>query len=79
MQFIKEQEWQSLPESVQQEVYDFFKFVKQRHEQELDNPSDSLSPKIKKTRTFGQHRGLVEMRDDFDDALADSFWLGDTE
>jgi len=28
MQLIKEQEWQTLPEPAQQEVYDFFLFIK---------------------------------------------------
>jgi hypothetical protein len=31
MQTIKEQDWQTLPESAQQEVYDFFLFLKQRY------------------------------------------------
>ena len=30
-----------------------------------------------KTRIFGQHKGLITMSDDFDNALPDSFWLGD--
>jgi len=30
MQLIKEQDWQTLPEPAQQEVYDFFIFIKQR-------------------------------------------------
>ena len=29
---IKEQDWQTLPEQAQQEVYDFFMFIKQRHD-----------------------------------------------
>jgi hypothetical protein len=31
MQLINEQEWQALPESAQQEIYDFFKVIKQRY------------------------------------------------
>ena len=79
MQLIKEQDWQTLPESAQQEVYDFFVFIKQRHVEMVDSPSAPLSDTNKKPRKFGQHRGLVEMSEDFDDSLADNFWLGDTE
>jgi len=68
MQLIKEQEWQSLPEPAQQEVYDFFLFIKQRHEKPIEQ--------TKKTRIFGQHRGLIEISDDFDEPLSDDFWLG---
>ena len=32
MQAIDNQEWQSLPEQAQQEIYDFFLFIKQRYE-----------------------------------------------
>lgn len=31
MQAIKEQDWQTLPESAQQELYDFYIFLKQRY------------------------------------------------
>jgi len=65
MQLIKEQEWQSLPESAQQEVYDFFVFIKQRHLKVVDTPSTPLSDANKKPRKFGQHRGLIEMSEDF--------------
>ncbi|MCQ8118280.1 hypothetical protein [Methylomonas rosea] len=30
-----------------------------------------------KPRVFGEHRGLIEMSDDFNDPLPDSFWLGE--
>ena len=33
---MKEQEWQALPESAQQEVYDFFLFIKQRYGKKTD-------------------------------------------
>ncbi len=32
MQAIKEQDWQCLPLQAQQEIYDFFLFIKQRYE-----------------------------------------------
>lgn len=31
----------------------------------------------KNQREFGQFKGQIHMTDDFDDELADSFWLGD--
>lgn len=37
MQLIKEQEWKTLPESAQQEVYDFFVFIKQRYSRSTNN------------------------------------------
>lgn len=30
----------------------------------------------KSPRTFGLHKGMIEMSDDFDDPLPDNFWLG---
>lgn len=36
MQTIKEQDWKTLPESAQQEVYDFFLFIKQRYAKKAD-------------------------------------------
>ena len=71
MQLINEQEWQALPESAQQEVYHFFLFIKQRYLQPIEQS--------KKSRTFGQHRGLIEMNEDFDEPLPDNFWLGDDQ
>ena len=37
MHLIKEQDWKSLPESAQQEVYAFFIFIKQRYGRSIDN------------------------------------------
>lgn len=36
MQTIKEQDWKTLPEPAQQEVYDFFLFIKQRYAKKTD-------------------------------------------
>ena len=36
MQLIKEQDWKTLPEPAQQEVYDFFLFIKQRYGKKTD-------------------------------------------
>jgi hypothetical protein len=30
----------------------------------------------KKPRTFGLHKGMIEMSDDFDEPLPDILWLG---
>jgi antitoxin (DNA-binding transcriptional repressor) of toxin-antitoxin stability system len=42
-----------------------------------DQPRVKLVPLVQssKKRVFGQHRGRVWMRSDFDDALPDDFWL----
>ena len=34
MQAIREEDWQTLPEQAQSEVYDFFLFIKQRYEKQ---------------------------------------------
>ncbi|GFO73733.1 hypothetical protein BJAS_P4731 [Bathymodiolus japonicus methanotrophic gill symbiont] len=36
MPLIKEHDWKALPESAQQEVYDFFLFIKQRYAKQTD-------------------------------------------
>lgn len=43
MQVINEQDWQSLPELAQQEVYDFFLFIKQRYGQTDNSETIALS------------------------------------
>ena len=35
MQVIKEQDWKTLPEHAQQEIYDFYLFIKQRYEKRI--------------------------------------------
>ncbi len=55
-----------LPDNLQQEVYDFASFL--------------LATKVEKaplTHVAGLHEGNIEMSDDFDEPLEDSFWLGD--
>ena len=44
MQAIDNQEWQSLPEQAQQEIYDFFLFIKQRYEKQVSTPT-MMKPK----------------------------------
>ena len=41
MQTVKEHDWQALPVQAQQEVYDFFLFVKQRYEQQTQLATDT--------------------------------------
>ena len=47
------------------------------HLQKQNASSKVSKPVTKKTRTFGQHKGLIKVSDDFDDSLSDNFWLGD--
>jgi len=49
MQTITEQDWQTLPEPVQQELYDFFLFLKQRYAQQRNINDDS------ETLAFSNH------------------------
>ena len=44
MQTITEQEWQTLPEPAQQEIYDFFLFLKQRYSQPVPANSKITTP-----------------------------------
>jgi antitoxin (DNA-binding transcriptional repressor) of toxin-antitoxin stability system len=36
-----------------------------------------LLPELPKKRQFGQFRGQIEIADDFDEPLPDSFWLSE--
>lgn len=45
--------------------------------QYLQQNENNLLAQTKKPRKFGQHRGLIEMSENFNEALPDSFWLGD--
>lgn len=35
MQVIKEQDWKTLPEQAQIEIYDYYLFIKQRYEKQI--------------------------------------------
>ena len=50
MQAIQEQDWQALPEQAQQEVYDFFLFIRQRYGQLGVNAKEESD-----TITFANH------------------------
>ena len=54
-------------------------YITHLQQQKTFSKVDASINKNKKTRIFGQHRGLVIMSDDFDEPLADNFWLGDNE
>jgi hypothetical protein len=44
MQVIKEQDWKTLPEHAQQEIYDFYLFIKQRYEKRIQvDKSETLA------------------------------------
>ncbi len=51
MKAIQEQEWQAFPEQAQQEVYDFFLFIRQRYGQLRVNAKDGSD-----TISFANHR-----------------------
>lgn len=50
MHAIEPQDWQSLPEHAQQEIYDFFLFIKQRHEKQAQKKHD-----LNQTLAFSNH------------------------
>ena len=64
MQLIKEQDWQALPESVQQEVYDFFIFIKQRYAKQTNQEQSE-------TMVFSNHSAntIDEWLDDKEDVV----------
>ncbi|TXK93233.1 hypothetical protein BMR08_18110 [Methylococcaceae bacterium CS2] len=64
MQLIKEQDWQPLPESAQQEVYDFFIFIKQRYVTQTNQDQSE-------TTAFSNHSAntIGEWLDDKEDAV----------
>ena len=62
MQLIKEKDWKTLPEPAQQEVYDFFLFIKQRYGNQTDQDKSE-------TIAFSNHSAntIDEWRDDKED------------
>lgn len=50
MQAIREQDWQCLPLQAQQEIYDFFLFIKQRYEKQTQQTID-----LNETLAFSNH------------------------
>ena len=65
MQAISQQDWQAMPEQAQQEVYDFFLFIKQRY-------CSSQSPDSSETLTFSNHS--ANLIDDWKNEEEDAVW-----
>ena len=65
MQAISQQDWQAMPEQAQQEVYDFFLFIKQRYR-------SSQSPDSSETLTFSNHS--ANLIDDWKNEEEDAVW-----
>ena len=51
MHAIEQQDWQCLPEQAQQEVYDFFLFIKQRYDKQIQEISRDTTD----TLVFSNH------------------------
>ncbi len=64
---IDNQEWQSLSEQAQQEVYDFFLFIKQRHKQQVRKAQHNQA----ETLLFSNHSAnlVEEWLDDSEDEV----------
>ena len=67
MQAIDNQEWQSLPEHAQQEIYDFFLFIKQRYEQRARQTQHDETERL----LFSNHSAnlIEEWLDDSEDEV----------
>jgi hypothetical protein len=63
---IEQQQWQSLPEHAQREVYDFFLFIKQRYEQSAEQTND-----VSETVAFSNHsaKGVEEWASEKEDEI----------
>jgi hypothetical protein len=62
VQTISQQDWQKIPEQAQQEVYDFFLFLKQRYS-DVESEADTLA--------FSHHSAnlLEEWKSDVEDEV----------
>lgn len=67
MQAIKEQDWITLPEQAQQEVYDFFVFIKQRYDKQAEQKRSDEA----ETRAFSNHSAntVEQWLDDKEDEI----------
>jgi len=63
VQTIPQQDWQKIPEQAQQEVYDFFLFLKQRYS-EVEAEEETLA--------FSQH--TANLIDDWKSEAEDEVW-----
>lgn len=57
---------EALPPDLQKEVGDFVSFLLQKYQPQT----------VKAERTVGEYRQQIIMHDDFDQPIADEFWLG---
>lgn len=64
---IEQQEWQSLPEHAQREIYDFFLFIKQRCEQHVTQKND-----LNETLAFSNHS--ANLVDEWTNENEDEIW-----
>ena len=62
---VIQQQWQSIPEQAQQEVYDFFLFIKQRYQS--NNPQDQ-----NETLAFSNHS--ANLIQEWQTAEEDAIW-----
>ena len=64
MHAIPKQDWQSMPEQAQQEVYDFFLFIKQRYSSEQSQDGSE-------TIAFSDHSAnlIEDWKNDAEDAI----------
>jgi len=65
MKLIPKEEWQTIPEQAQHEVYDFFLFIKQRY-------SETTAVEQNETRAFSNHS--ANLIDDWKTPEEDAVW-----
>ena len=63
---IEQQEWQTLPEHAQREIYDFFLFIKQRYQNHTTQKYD-----LSETLAFSNHSAetIEEWKNDCEDEV----------
>ena len=66
-----------LPEGVRVGPAEVIVMFEDGHEAS-NSPSSFLKSSERKSRTFGQFKGAIQMADNFDEPLSDSFWLGES-
>ncbi len=60
------QEIEILPPELQKQVSDFVGFLRKQQQKQ-----------VVKKRTVGEYKDKIVIREDFDEPLADDFWLGE--
>lgn len=67
-------------EDAQAQLQDLLELVREGHEvliAEGDKVFARITPVVRRKRIAGLSRGAIEVSDDFDDPLPDSFWFGE--